>query len=523
MHLIAWDNITKPLTEGGLSFRNLRKSREAFMARNALKLLNNINLPWVRIMKGKYGELDPWKNPKLTTTSWAWRALNYTVQAIKLGLQISISDGLNTNFLEHPWLFTTPFSKKPTFIATNIGEKVQHINQIIENGEWCYNSIEGLVGEDLVDAITNLQLGEGPDKWVWSLHPQGKARAGSVYSFLNGHTDNCWDGWKQLWGLAVAPRVKTFLWKYFWKRLPTKDFLQQRGLTQSNLCALCGEAAENIQHLFFQCRYSKEVWHIFQLDWGKVINVQQLHDGCWLTSKVPNDLKAMIASILWCIWKSRCATLFNCESFIAPTIFRCAMAFWNAYNPTNKPTNKFAKQSTMDVETIVKWDPPPPGCFKINSDGAFNMQISKGGGGFIIRTDKGNLFCAGAAQFMATSALHAEAIALLEALKEAIKRGISKAIVEIDSQNLFSYVSSQIEPPWRLQNIIDRCTSLAKHLQQCIFVKIYREANRAADYLASHALNSRSKLVFDPTSDLPIDFVRILFEDSAGRVFLRKV
>ncbi|XP_020096969.1 uncharacterized protein LOC109716078, partial [Ananas comosus] len=365
MHLIAWDNITKPLTEGGLNFRNLRKSREAFMARNALKLLNNINLPWVRIMKGKYGELDPWKNPKLTTTSWAWRALNYTVQAIKLGLQISISDGLNTNFLEHPWLFTTPFSKKPTFIATNIGEKVQHINQIIENGEWCYNSIEGLVGEDLVDAITNLQLGEGPDKWVWSLHPQGKARAGSVYSFLNGHTDNCWDGWKQLWGLAVAPRVKTFLWKYFWKRLPTKDFLQQRGLTQSNLCALCGEAAENIQHLFFQCRYSKEVWHIFQLDWGKVINVQQLHDGCWLTSKVPNDLKAMIASILWCIWKSRCATLFNCESFIAPTIFRCAMTFWNAYNPTNKPTNKFAKQSTMDVETIVKWDPPPPGCFKI--------------------------------------------------------------------------------------------------------------------------------------------------------------
>nr|CAD1822329.1 unnamed protein product [Ananas comosus var. bracteatus] len=101
----------------------------------------------------------------------------------------------------------------------------------------------------------------------------------------------------------------------------------------------------------------------------------------------------------------------------------------------------------MDVETIVKWDPLPPGCFKINSDGAFNMQISKGGRGFIIRADTKNLFCAGADQFMVTSALHAEAIALLEALKEAIKRGISKAIVEIDSQNLFSYISSQIEPP----------------------------------------------------------------------------
>nr|CAD1836904.1 unnamed protein product [Ananas comosus var. bracteatus] len=172
----------------------------------------------------------------------------------------------------------------------------------------------------------------------------------------------------------------------------------------------------------------------------------------------------------------------------------------------------------MDVETIVKWDLPPPGCFKINSDGAFNMQISKGGGGFIIRTETENLFCAGVAQFMATLALHAEAIALLEALKEAIKRGISKAIVEIDSQNLFSYVSSQIEPPWRLQNIINRCTSLAKHLQQCIFVKIYREVNRAADYLARHELNSRSKLVFDPISDLPIDFVRILFEGSADQI-----
>ncbi|XP_074277357.1 uncharacterized protein LOC141600994 [Silene latifolia] len=42
--------------------------------------------------------------------------------------------------------------------------------------------------------------------------------------------------------------------------LATVDKLQAKGLYLINRCTLCKEAAEDHQHLFFQCKYSKDVW-----------------------------------------------------------------------------------------------------------------------------------------------------------------------------------------------------------------------------------------------------------------------
>ncbi|XP_010544332.1 PREDICTED: uncharacterized protein LOC104816978 isoform X2 [Tarenaya hassleriana] len=46
-------------------------------------------------------------------------------------------------------------------------------------------------------------------------------------------------------------------------RLPTKDRLHRWGVTPEALCVLCEATEETHQHLFFECRFSAQVWNYY--------------------------------------------------------------------------------------------------------------------------------------------------------------------------------------------------------------------------------------------------------------------
>ncbi|KAK1321770.1 hypothetical protein QJS10_CPA03g01342 [Acorus calamus] len=58
--------------------------------------------------------------------------------------------------------------------------------------------------------------------------------------------------WKFVWRLPILPRMKTFLWKLIWNRLPTRTLLSSRGVYIELACPICVEADETAQHLFME-------------------------------------------------------------------------------------------------------------------------------------------------------------------------------------------------------------------------------------------------------------------------------
>ena len=42
--------------------------------------------------------------------------------------------------------------------------------------------------------------------------------------------------------------------------MKTNDFLYKIGIKQSDSCTFCGEATENLVHLFWSCKYSNAFW-----------------------------------------------------------------------------------------------------------------------------------------------------------------------------------------------------------------------------------------------------------------------
>ena len=78
-----------------------------------------------------------------------------------------------------------------------------------------------------------------------------------MHSLLVGYNFPCY---KHLCTIKVPLEVKILMWLIIKGGLNTLDLLVHKGIGQGGDCILCGEAAEFIQHLTIECRYSKEIW-----------------------------------------------------------------------------------------------------------------------------------------------------------------------------------------------------------------------------------------------------------------------
>lgn len=71
-----------------------------------------------------------------------------------------------------------------------------------------------------------------------------------------------WRGWwYDIWKLNVLSKVKVFLWRLSYNRLPTKDNFLRRGMDISNLCVFCQASSEDCLHVFWTCPFVKYMWH----------------------------------------------------------------------------------------------------------------------------------------------------------------------------------------------------------------------------------------------------------------------
>ncbi|PKA45995.1 Putative ribonuclease H protein [Apostasia shenzhenica] len=57
-HLVAWEQVTKPKSAGGLGIHRLEEWRSILVAKLAFKFLNNENTLWVRCFQAKYGNRE---------------------------------------------------------------------------------------------------------------------------------------------------------------------------------------------------------------------------------------------------------------------------------------------------------------------------------------------------------------------------------------------------------------------------------------------------------------------------------
>ena len=90
-----------------------------------------------------------------------------------------------------------------------------------------------------------------------------------------------------------------------------------------------------------------------------------------------------------------------------------------------------------------KWEPPQPGCYKINIDAAFRAKSNTGGWGFVARDNTGEFLEGGCGSLEhVTSSIHAEALAALNSLQRVAQLGMTRIVLETDASNLHKGLTS---------------------------------------------------------------------------------
>ena len=151
---------------------------------------------------------------------------------------------------------------------------------------------------------------------------------------------------------------------------------------------------------------------------------------------------------------------------------------------------------------------------KLNSDGCCKGNPGNGGGGSILRDDTGQVIFAHADFYDDTTNYIAEAKALLQGLHICKTRGMDHIDIEVDSLMLQQIICRRIATPWAIAYEIRQIETILRQIDYSIS-HVYRENNRAADFLANWGFKVR-KFVVLQHMNIPRKLVGIVRIDRSG-------
>ncbi|KAH6786600.1 hypothetical protein C2S52_006152 [Perilla frutescens var. hirtella] len=265
------------------------------------------------------------------------------------------------------------------------------------------------------------------------------------------HNSDCW---MWFWKLNIPPKIKMFVWRCMSGILPTKFNLVKRGVISDPICPRCGLEIETPEHALRDCKWVSFLWET------SVLRIQP---------SLGQDLKASLQDCILCF------PFFKCQSM--------ACSILGEYEMINSTPGKILSMNS----SLDKWEPPPSGTLKLNSDAAFKDCNNAAIGG-AIRDASGKMIKGFAAKLpFCLSSPVAEALACLHGLMMARDLQVTNIVAETNCLELAHYLSNRKVPPAHLGNVIGDILHLITYFKSTRFRWVQRQANLLAHGLAQFA------------------------------------
>ncbi|XP_074310505.1 uncharacterized protein LOC141646531 [Silene latifolia] len=121
----------------------------------------------------------------------------------------------------------------------------------------------------------------------------------------------------------LISRQQFLCWLLAHRRLLTQDRLLRMGIIQSNTCFLCGLQEESMNHLFFECPFSRQCRDLVS-DWCRVLLPLQNCINWWIELRQAVACKkkviaVILSGLLYHVWHCRNKCRVE-ESVVRPTV-----------------------------------------------------------------------------------------------------------------------------------------------------------------------------------------------------------
>jgi ribonuclease HI len=537
--LIKWDNICKPKELGGLGIKNLQWQNEALGAKLIWRLFKERNQKWARILYNKYlnaeDPLSIFRMRNLPKGSVSWNFMSKCRHIISKFLSWDVGLGDEALFWEDSWDGFPPIVSRPfpsdlkDKLVSIWGEKVCDYKMKITSGgsaKWVWKSLDGVgIDSEVREAYEKILLDrrvkqmERKDMLIWAASKDGK------YSVRNGYNSLIHSQrWDQIeiplnlcWDAACLPKAGFFLWLASQNRILTEDRLHKFGFQGPSRCVLCKHNIEDVDHLLYRCPFSQSCWEWLRLKLGWSSPLPKSFFKFligWPTNMVKgiyNKLWNICPAIVsWEIWKERNRRIFqDSEMELEGLLLKMeasivevsnshlrkvrkeegSFSSWDGLMKKNwskliNPPLVYSKSSKM-ARKDCKWFPPPHGWHKLNFDGAARGNPGTAGIGCIINDDSGNWIAKKALSIRPTTNNFAELEALEKGLLLCLELGLTKVIIEGDSQIILNAIRKRATPNWALNSKLSDVLTLIDQLADSRICHILREGNQKADALAN--------------------------------------
>lgn len=259
-HRVKWSLCCLPKEEGGLGLRRIEDLCKVTSIKLIWRYLENKNSiwhDWVRqkFLKGR----SIWVISPPASASIRWKAIMKVREDIRHKIKFVIGNGQQVDFWEDWWCYTGPLILQPGIRRARLRELngAATVEQIIKDGVWECDNLE--LPAYLLEAIYQTPIHrEQPDRPLWV--PSNSMQPSSKVFFNEIRARRQRGYWSSLfWFKGHVPKFGFFAWLVSLGRISTFDKMIEWNIPVNNSCLLCHDSEESRNHLFFECKYSKQL------------------------------------------------------------------------------------------------------------------------------------------------------------------------------------------------------------------------------------------------------------------------
>ena len=200
---------------------------------------------------------------------------------------------------------------------------------------------------------------------------------------------------------------------------------------------------------------------------------------------------------VWWIWRWPNCQVFDRLQGIPSDLGAFIQVRFNEARRDCEGMEGSSAQFQKSNQSYIRWRQPPMDWYVLNTDGAAKGSPGPAGGGAIIRDHRGLFVSAFSANFGHCHALKAEVMALTKGLMLARDLKIPKLEIQLDSLTCVQFLSHNEVIAGDYIHDIQRCRAmLLEEDWEVKVVHVYREGNRAADWLANKGVAQSVNLSF---------------------------